>query len=48
MMTIKPDRTEVMGILAARVTAVDLDAPTGKVSDQMSDTTIKRLKDEDK
>lgn len=48
MMTVKPDRTEILDILAARVSAVDLDAPTGKVSDQMSDTTIKRLKDEDK
>lgn len=48
MMTVKPDRTEVLDMLAARVTAVDLDAPTGKVSDQMSDTSIQRLKDEDK
>lgn len=47
MQTVKPDRTEILDLLAARVTAVDLDAPTGKVSDQMSDTTIQRLKDED-
>jgi len=47
MLTVKPDRTEVLGILNARAAAVDLNVATGKISDIMGNTEIRRRQDED-
>ena len=47
MLTVKPDRTEVLEILNARAAAVDLNALTGKISDIMGNTEIRRRQDED-
>jgi len=48
MMTVTPDRTEILEILTNRAAAVDLDAQTGRISDIMGNTEIKRRQDEDK